>query len=35
MDFLNLSQEDQTKLAHFLKSCEERSKEKPEANDSS
>src|SRR5580704_169246 len=29
--FLDISQEDQTRLEHFLKSCEEASKEKPEA----
>jgi hypothetical protein len=29
--FLDMSQEDQGRLAHFLKSCEEAGKEKPEA----
>jgi hypothetical protein len=32
IEFLNMSQEDQARLAHFLKSCEMRSEEKPEAN---
>jgi hypothetical protein len=29
--FLDMSQEDQAKLAHLLKGCEDASKEKPEA----
>jgi hypothetical protein len=29
--FLDMSQEDQARLANFLKSCEEAGKEKPEA----
>lgn len=29
--FLDMSQEDQARLAHFLKSCEEAGNEKPEA----
>jgi c-di-GMP-binding flagellar brake protein YcgR len=32
IEFLNMSQEDQARLAHFLKSSEMRSEEKPEAN---
>lgn len=32
IEFLDISQEDQGKLGHFLKSCEKPSEEKPEAN---
>ena len=32
MEFLNMSPEDRAKLARFLKGCETRSEEKPEAN---
>jgi PilZ domain len=32
IEFLDISQEDQGKLAHFLKSCEAQSEKKPEAN---
>jgi c-di-GMP-binding flagellar brake protein YcgR len=32
IEFAEMSQEDQAKLAHFLKSCEPPSEEKPEAN---
>ena len=31
IEFLDMPQEDQAKLAHFLKSCEAQSEEKPEA----
>ncbi|HWY56370.1 MAG TPA: PilZ domain-containing protein [Terriglobales bacterium] len=32
IEFLNMSQEDRAKLTDFLKECEARSEEKPEAN---
>lgn len=32
IEFVDISQEDQGKLAHFLKSCETPSEEKPEAS---
>lgn len=34
IEFLDISREDQGKLAHFLRSCEKPSEEKPEANPS-